>query len=203
VVEPNNHPSQKNDENLGAALPAGAHDHARYEILLERYLDGELGPPERAELFEHIELCEQCREVLEAEEALVDHLSRIPRLMPPSDLRAKILEEASREREILMQGGLLFPDEEEQRPAAPHRRVLPGRFGIWVTRIFLLLSTLFFLLAADVSPVPGIATLQRQLRESVVYLLKSIKDFLRPQAALPVLQKPRHEEAPNGAASRN
>src|SRR5690606_664376 len=46
----------------------------------------------------HLEECEECRETLEAEERLVDRLSRLPRLTAPSDLRAAILREAARER---------------------------------------------------------------------------------------------------------
>ncbi len=77
--------------------------HARWRTLLERHLDGDLDAAGRQELFEHLELCEECQETLEAEERLIDRLSRLPRLAAPSDLRAAILREAARERTEALQ----------------------------------------------------------------------------------------------------
>lgn len=77
-------------------------EHARYRELLERHLDGDLGAAERDELFEHLENCEECRQILEAEQRLAERLGSIPRLVAPSDLRANILKEAVREREQMM-----------------------------------------------------------------------------------------------------
>lgn len=85
--------SRPPDSNAGTAA------HARFSDLLERHLDGDLSQIERDELFEHLEFCAECQEVLEAEERLLDRLSQIPRLIPPSDLRAQILREAARERD--------------------------------------------------------------------------------------------------------
>lgn len=77
--------------------------HARWRTLLEKHIDGELDAAGRQELFGHLEACEECRETLEAEERLIDHLSRLPRLSAPSDLRAAILREAARERAEALQ----------------------------------------------------------------------------------------------------
>ncbi len=177
MVEPNSQAWRKRSSDEAAA-PAAEPEHVHYEILLERHLDGELTLAERQELFAHIEICEECREILEAEETLVDHLSRIPRLMPPSDLRAKILEEASREREILMQGGILLGDPEQDQEAPLPRRVVASPVRLWATRIFVVLSALLFLLTADVSSVPVVNILQHQLREGVLYLLTNAREFL-------------------------
>jgi hypothetical protein len=72
--------------------------HSLYRAMLERHIGGELGPVEREKLFEHLEYCPECQQILEAEERLLDRLSRIPRLVAPSDLREQILREAERER---------------------------------------------------------------------------------------------------------
>jgi hypothetical protein len=77
-------------------------EHAKYRKLLERHLDDELVASEREQLFEHLETCEECRQILEAEERLADRLNSIPRLVAPSDLRARILQDVSRDRERLM-----------------------------------------------------------------------------------------------------
>ncbi len=78
-------------------LPQGSHAHWRR--LLERQLDGSIGFDDRMALFDHLETCDECRAILEAEERLVSRLSELPRLVPPSDLRARILSQASREHE--------------------------------------------------------------------------------------------------------
>ena len=78
-------------------LPQG--NHAHWRRLLERQLDGSIGFDDRMALFDHLETCDECRAILEAEERLVSRLSELPRLVPPSDLRARILSQASREHE--------------------------------------------------------------------------------------------------------
>ena len=72
-------------------------NHAHWRRLLERQLDGSITFDDRMALFDHLETCEECRAILEAEERLVTRLSELPRLVPPADLRARILSQASRE----------------------------------------------------------------------------------------------------------
>ena len=71
--------------------------HARYRGLIERHLDGDLGPDERMELFDHLEECEECGRILEAEQRLLKNLNDLPRLTMPSDVRAQLLRVAERE----------------------------------------------------------------------------------------------------------
>ncbi len=172
VVEPNPQRPDPKDRLEAAETEPAAKEHVRYELLLERHLDGELSAAERFELFEHIEHCARCREILETEEALIDQLARIPRLMPPSDLRARILEEAARQREELMQGGLPLEDE-----IAPHHPV--RRRSSPLVPVFLVLSILFFLLTVDFSAVPGLGALQAQLRAALQYAGQQMILFFR------------------------
>ena len=72
-------------------------NHAHWRRLLERQLDGSIAFDDRMALFDHLETCEECRAILEAEERLVTRLSELPRLVPPADLRARILSQAARE----------------------------------------------------------------------------------------------------------
>lgn len=154
-------------------------DHVRFEILLERHLDGELSEKEREELFAHLELCDRCRQILEAEEMLVDQLSRVPRLMPPSDLRARILEEVARQREQLMQGWPIF-----QEPPASVSPTPLGRTqrASWWAGGFLLLSAIFFLLTVDLQNVPLLDVLQTHLRSVARFVWQECRLFLEEAA---------------------
>jgi hypothetical protein len=178
VVEPNSQPSDQNLPSGPQTVPPGGREHAYYEELLERHLDGELDPADRLELFEHIEHCDRCREVLEAEEALVDQLARIPRLMPPSDLRARIIEEAVRQREELMQGGLIVGEDDSAPAAHPH----PSPRTSITASVFLALSVLFFLFAVDLSAVPGLGPLQSQLRAAARFVWHEAVTFFQQSA---------------------
>lgn len=74
-------------------LPNWKHDEFR--DLLEMHLSGDaLSPMDRDSLFDHVEECEECRKVLEAEERISERIKEIPKLVAPMDLRAKILKEA-------------------------------------------------------------------------------------------------------------
>lgn len=179
MVEPNPNRRQTADAQ---ARPAdsrrGEISHAHYEILLERHLDGELGPREREEFFAHLENCERCKEILEAEEALVDQLSRIPRLIPPSDLRAKLVEEAVRYREEAMRGWLPL-EEEEREVSQPLRSAIKKQKRMLAAQFFLLFSIIFFFLVVDLSSVPWLGALQRELREAVRYVWSQTQGFVR------------------------
>jgi hypothetical protein len=200
VVEPNSHqsPTEKpGDES--AATRAETPCHAHYEVLLERHLDGDLTPAERDELFAHLETCTRCREILEAEEALVDQLSRIPRLLPPSDLRAKLVEEALRYREEVTSGWLPIESENSQQELAV-RRIRPSRTGLFV-QFFLLFSVLFFLLVVDLGQVPGLGQLQFYLRSALRFVWQEGQRFVQqsvtePQPRLRNEQLEEHNSAP-------
>lgn len=72
--------------------------HNDYQDLLERHISGaSLAPDDRFDLFDHIETCDVCRQILEAEERLSERMKTVPRLVAPSDLRSKILQEAIRD----------------------------------------------------------------------------------------------------------
>ncbi|MCX7624988.1 MAG: zf-HC2 domain-containing protein [Candidatus Sumerlaeaceae bacterium] len=195
MVEPNSNRWPGDDGEGHPADPHGGERlHAHYEVLLERHLDGELVPQEREELFAHLENCERCRNVLEAEEALIDQLSRIPRLMPPSDLRAKLVEEAVRHREEAMRGWLPFEEENDREaaraPVKRQKRALAAQF-------FLLFSIVFFLLAVDLSPIPWVGALQHQLRRAVRYVWFQANGFFRE--ALPRS----HDARPNLSSEKS
>jgi hypothetical protein len=73
-------------------------DHSYYGDLLERHLDGALSAFDRDELFDHLDECEECRNILEAEERLSTRIQEVPRLVAPSDLRQRILVQALKEQ---------------------------------------------------------------------------------------------------------
>lgn len=184
MVEPNPNRWQADSAHTRPADSYGGElSHAHYEVLLERHLDGELGPREREEFFAHLENCKRCREILEAEEALVDQLSRIPRLMPPSDLRAKLVEEAVRYREEAMRGWLPLEEEEREVVRPPHSAVKKQKRAL-AAQFFLLFSVIFFFLVVDLSPVPWLGTLQSRLREAIRYVLSQTQGFVRDAVPL-------------------
>lgn len=153
-------------------------DHVRFEILLERHIDGDLSPKERDELFEHLEHCSRCQEILEAEEALEDHLSRVPRLMPPADLRARILREAVQQREQLISSWLPAEDDDDSVLTSPvHQRRL-SRVPRAV-QLFLIFSIVFFLLSVDLRSVPGLNFVQNQLKLVIHFVASQTKAFLQ------------------------
>ena len=161
-------------------------EHTKYRKLLERHLDGELAPSERERLFEHLETCEECRQMLEAEERLAERLSRIPRLVAPSDLRANILKEALHEREQLMhaldeesryakavRGPAGEEGEGEEYPyfagsARPRRRSLLRtawvRYSPVAAVAFAILAGLTALVTADFAEDTALASLQSTVR---------------------------------------
>lgn len=183
----------------GRRRQAGADNHARYELMLERHLDGELGPMDRDELFEHLEYCDLCREVLEAEERLVDRLSRIPRLMAPSDLRAQILREVAREREEMMRPY----DAEERHPGIPvgageegedeegyfassrsrrrtRRRGEAARYSAVAASAFLVIAAVTAFLTMDFSSVQPLVGVQKRARLLAAKAGDALVSFVRP-----------------------
>ncbi len=73
-------------------------NHSYFQDLLETHISGApLDPEDRLELFDHVESCDQCRLMLEAEERLTARMKTIPRMVAPSDLRSKILSQAMRD----------------------------------------------------------------------------------------------------------
>lgn len=70
-------------------------DHTYYQDLLEQHVSGAaLSPEQRMDFFDHIEECDDCREMLEAEERLTARMKTIPKMVAPSDLRARIVRQA-------------------------------------------------------------------------------------------------------------
>ena len=63
------------------------------------YLDGELPSTERAELEAHLESCDACRALLEAERRLSDALASLPASEPPRDFEARFWARIARERD--------------------------------------------------------------------------------------------------------
>lgn len=157
--------------------------HARYRELLERHLDGELSPEEKMDLFDHLEDCEECQGILEAEQRLVARLSELPRLVTPSSLRANILHNVEREKQERSQPlqederfARIFDDpdfaEEQQeelpifasvtppaRPAASRRR--RQRLSQAAAFVFLSVAVTAFLLTGDFSQFPLLNTIQQ------------------------------------------
>ena len=73
-------------------------NHSYFQDLLEQHVSGTPLPPEqRMDLFDHIEDCDDCREMLEAEERITARMKSVPRLVAPSDLRSRILSQAIRD----------------------------------------------------------------------------------------------------------
>lgn len=73
-------------------------DHSFYQDLLEQHISGAPLPPSaRFSLFDHVETCDDCRMILEAEERITARMKSVPRLVAPSDLRSKILSQAIRD----------------------------------------------------------------------------------------------------------
>ena len=166
--------------------PDKRRSHVHYRELLERHIDGELGAEERNELFEHLEFCDECRETLEAEERLLDRLSQIPRLQPPSDLRASILRQVERERAEMSR---LMNEEEQYAPlfdgpgeaetwtgrgVAPiRRRTLWQRVSPVAATLFLVAASLGALMTGDFSQVKPLAAAQTSLHRAVAFLARS------------------------------
>lgn len=72
--------------------------HIYYQDLLEQHVAGDtLSPLDRMELFDHVEECDDCRGILEAENRITERMKAVPRLMTPADLRAKIVSQAVRD----------------------------------------------------------------------------------------------------------
>jgi hypothetical protein len=145
-------------DNAGAREAA----HARYLALLERHLDGELDPSRREILFTHLEDCVTCREILEAEERLTDRLARIPRIIPPSDLRANILRELERERREAEP----LPSDERYAPVlAAHRttrRTRWQRYSPAFATTFLVFASIGWFLSGEAGGLQSIV--MRSLR---------------------------------------
>lgn len=147
--------------------------------MLERHLEGELEIDDRIELFEHMETCEECREILEAEERLIDRLASIPRIVPPSDLRASILREVERERldtQPLDQDerfAAIFagPDEDERFESAMasrrSRRTRWQCYSPFVATAFLIVAAIGALFTSDLSDVVPLQRMQVAVRSVV------------------------------------
>ncbi|RMH27291.1 MAG: hypothetical protein D6691_06430 [Candidatus Hydrogenedentota bacterium] len=176
-------PDHHNAEHAKSREPTTplAHDHIYYETLLERHLDGELSANERDELFEHLETCEECRQILEAEELLIENLTRIPRLQPPADLRARILSEVAREREQMMQPFAPLEDDEEMAPSTGHLRA-PTPMTVAIS-LFVAAASVVFFLTADFRAVPPLSSLQQSLRRLIFNAAAEFADFVRPASA--------------------
>lgn len=160
-------------------------EHAKYRAMLERHLDGELGAEQRVLLLEHLEHCQECSEILEAEQRLVDNLSRLPRLIAPSDLRARIIATAEaehQERVPLTQdkrfaSALRGPDDEDEEEfhfAGTHRarpsalRVMWRRYSPVAAMVFLAVAAVGALLTSQPSSFPLVASAQNSARAIVV-----------------------------------
>ena len=94
------------------------------KALLDTYIDGELGPDERAQLEQHLETCAECRATLARLRRFRDFfIANGPRYSPPPELKTKVLArlEIAKRREatawlrkpwlyagILLLGGLLL-----------------------------------------------------------------------------------------------
>lgn len=70
-------------------------DHDRYELLLVKAVDGQLGPEERARLDEHLKTCARCREELgdflaikKTTDAMTERILADARLEPPREAPA-------------------------------------------------------------------------------------------------------------------
>jgi anti-sigma factor RsiW len=61
------------------------------------YLEGELGPAERAELETHLAGCAACGEALEAERRLSSQLASLPAVVPAGDFEARFHARLARE----------------------------------------------------------------------------------------------------------
>ncbi len=73
-------------------------DHSYFQDMLEHQISGAaLAPQDRLALFDHIETCDDCRQILEAEERITARMKMVPRLVAPSDLRSRILSQAVRD----------------------------------------------------------------------------------------------------------
>lgn len=190
--------SERSPGKRGAGRRDAEPSHVHYRELLERHIDGGLNINEREELFAHLEQCEECRETLEAEERLLDRLSRIPRLKAPSDLRARILRDTERERREIL-GAFKTDsrhapslasagsgDEEEQPPlpATEKRRLrihaLWRRYSPVAATIFLILASIVTLLTGNYSRVKPLAQLQLNARQALA-LASSKITALYPQ----------------------
>ena len=156
--------------------------HAHWRRLLERHLDGDIAPGERMDLFDHLEECDECRAILEAEERLITRLRELPRLVPPADLRAGILDRVARERE---EAGRMVtaeapfrdllekpepvlewradPDDDPSaaaRPPAPRPRTRWQRWSPVLATAFLGVAALTAFFGGDLSAVPTLSRLQ-------------------------------------------
>lgn len=132
--------------------------HAFYLTLLERHLDGDLDAGGREVLFEHMENCDACREILEAEERLADRLAQIPRISPPSDLRANILRELERERR---ETEPVHTDERYAEMLAGHpaaRRTTWQRYSPAFAMVFLVIATLGWFLSGQAGSLQSVIT---------------------------------------------
>jgi anti-sigma factor RsiW len=167
-------------------------DHAHFRELLQAHLDGDITPADRMDLFDHLETCDECREMLEAEERLIRHLGSLPRLVPPSDLRARILKQVARERHestTLMHGEESYrplleepvlewqadPDDEEGSELVSRPSIRPRtRWQRWspvAATLFLAAASVTTFLAADLTAIPPLAAAQRLARAGGAHLL--------------------------------
>ena len=134
------------------------------------------------DLFDHLEECDECRAILEAEERLITRLRELPRLVPPADLRAGILDRVAREREeagrmvtaeapfrdLLEKAEPVLewhadPDDDPSaapRPPAPRSRTRWQRWSPTLATAFLFVAALTAFFRGDLSAVPTLSRLQ-------------------------------------------
>lgn len=196
----------------------GKTGHARWRHLLELHIDGELDPASRLELFGHLEECDECRNTLEAEERLVDHLSRLPRLVAPSDLRSAILREVTRERAEALQpitederySALLRGDEPDptpsEAPLAPGRRFLrskrpAGRGRTTWQRLSPGLAVAFLIVSATLSLHQRGLLPTRQLASPALEVADPEEVKFSVPSSLPTRAYPDPDESSSGFAS--
>jgi len=164
--------------------------HAYYRDLLEMHLEGDIAPPERMVLFEHLEFCDECRRTLEAEERLSQRLKAVPKLVAPSDLRASIVKQAMQDRKdrvtpviederlapVLRAAPTAQPDEQEDdlpvfagvtRPRPSRVRFLWRQASPYAAYTFVACAASAALYSGAFRGVPGADRLEATLRSGV------------------------------------
>lgn len=168
-----------------SARVPGQRSHAYFRHLLERQLDGELDPDGKSILQEHLLECGECREMLEAEQRLIERLRHVPRLAPPADLRNRILREAAREHQELGQAlnedarfASVFRSPSADRgeeeigffagaKPQPRRRSLLNRYSPAMAMAFLVVAAAIALITGDYSDVKPLELAQSAVKQAL------------------------------------
>ncbi|MBX7246101.1 MAG: zf-HC2 domain-containing protein [Candidatus Sumerlaeaceae bacterium] len=158
--------------------------HVHFRQLIQRHVDGDISDAENDELFAHLETCEDCSQILEAEERLLERLMEVPRMVAPSDMRAQILREAARDREESMMTAdpdnrygrvlrMAEPEETEDGnlfegvPRARRRRSTAQRFAPAAAALFVFVSGTAALLTGNFSQIRPLAVAQGAARTAL------------------------------------